>query len=410
MQIAPLSNWQIDMEKDLGFHYHSFASEEDWRAAPYWQAKAFYVFNENEVDEFEKAGKECYQLYCDTIEELVSKNELSRLGIDPRWTRHIKESWNKDEPSLIGRFDFSYDGKNLKLLEFNGDTPTSLFEASIVQWYSKEKHFDQKYDQFNFIHEQLSASWEDLYLNYDIKTCDFTSSPNYEDMTNAVYSMKIAQSKGVDCEFVAIDDLGYDRYNHVLYNETNRTTKNLYKLWPFEYLIEDDSEALENVLPNTRFIEPMWKMGMSTKAALALIHEKDPNSPYILKAYLDQEKANRELKGSYASKPFFSREGEGIKLIENGASICESYYADENKGTMYQELAKLPSFKDTRDNEVYNPVIGIWVIGGEVCGMGVRENKGLITDNNSLFVPHIFVKNEKEFSTLKAKHDFSLRI
>jgi glutathionylspermidine synthase len=36
-------------------------------------------------------------------------------------------------------------------------------------------------------------------------------------------------------------------------------------------------------------------------------------------------------------------------------------------------------------------VIGSWVVGGEACGMGIREDSGLVTRNTSRFVPHLFV-------------------
>jgi len=35
-------------------------------------------------------------------------------------------------------------------------------------------------------------------------------------------------------------------------------------------------------------------------------------------------------------------------------------------------------------------VFGSWLIDGESAGMGVRESRGLITNNTSSFVPHLF--------------------
>jgi glutathionylspermidine synthase len=31
-----------------------------------------------------------------------------------------------------------------------------------------------------------------------------------------------------------------------------------------------------------------------------------------------------------------------------------------------------------------------WLVDGESAGMGIRESKGLITNNTSSFVPHLF--------------------
>ena len=36
------------------------------------------------------------------------------------------------------------------------------------------------------------------------------------------------------------------------------------------------------------------------------------------------------------------------------------------------------------------PVLGLWMIDQECCGMGIREDAGPITGNLSSFVPHYF--------------------
>jgi glutathionylspermidine synthase len=35
-------------------------------------------------------------------------------------------------------------------------------------------------------------------------------------------------------------------------------------------------------------------------------------------------------------------------------------------------------------------VFGSWLIDGEPAGMGIRESDGLVTNNFSRFVPHLF--------------------
>jgi glutathionylspermidine synthase len=48
----------------------------------------------------------------------------------------------------------------------------------------------------------------------------------------------------------------------------------------------------------------------------------------------------------------------------------------------YQPLAKFGS---------YHAVIGSWVIGNRACGMGIREDTSLITQDTSRFVPHVIL-------------------
>ena len=46
------------------------------------------------------------------------------------------------------------------MLEYNADTPTTLLEASILQWYwLKDTHPDD--DQWNSLHEKLVERWTD---------------------------------------------------------------------------------------------------------------------------------------------------------------------------------------------------------------------------------------------------------
>ena len=55
--------------------------------------------------------------------------------------------------------DLAYNGCELKLLEYNADTPTALVESAVAQWYWLNAVFPGA-DQFNSIHEHLVAKWK----------------------------------------------------------------------------------------------------------------------------------------------------------------------------------------------------------------------------------------------------------
>ena len=56
--------------------------------------------------------------------------------IPPQFVDFVKQSWDRDEVTIYGRFDLCFDGRRTpKLLEYNADTPTSLLEAAVVQWF-----------------------------------------------------------------------------------------------------------------------------------------------------------------------------------------------------------------------------------------------------------------------------------
>ena len=66
---------------------------------------------------------------------ILSQNRLAQMGIPAEAADAIRAAWNSEPPALYGRLDLAYDGKSIKLLEYNADTPTGLVEAAIAQWY-----------------------------------------------------------------------------------------------------------------------------------------------------------------------------------------------------------------------------------------------------------------------------------
>ena len=94
---------------------------------------------------------------------IIENRLYAKMGIPESAVRLIESSWEAEPPSLYGRFDLAYDGSNPpKLLEYNADTPTSLLEAAVVQWYWLQDVFPSR-DQFNSIHERLIAAVFKLY-------------------------------------------------------------------------------------------------------------------------------------------------------------------------------------------------------------------------------------------------------
>ena len=76
----------------------------------------------------------------------------------------LVRSWERQEPSLYGRMDLHWDGTGApKLLEYNADTATSLFESSVVQWEWLTCAYPDA-DQFNSVHEALIAAWPAMRL------------------------------------------------------------------------------------------------------------------------------------------------------------------------------------------------------------------------------------------------------
>ena len=142
---TPRKNWQTAVEK-YGLHFHTADGQ------LYWDESASYHFSAFEIDTLEFATNSLHQMCIDTVQQIID-DRLFRLFLIPEhFEDYVIKSWEEDQFSLYGRFDLAYDGFNPpKLLEYNADTPTSLLEAAVIQWYWL-KDLDDRGDQFNSIH------------------------------------------------------------------------------------------------------------------------------------------------------------------------------------------------------------------------------------------------------------------
>src|SRR6266516_3872382 len=126
---------------------------------------------------------------------------LRRLKIPETFWPLISESWHRDENSLYGRLDLSFDGHGAaKLLEYNADTPTSIFEAAVFQWTWLEQVIERhiipkRADQFNSIHERLIDAWKKLGGAHHLHLAGMTE--NAEDAGTLAYLRDAASQAGL---------------------------------------------------------------------------------------------------------------------------------------------------------------------------------------------------------------------
>ena len=140
--ITPRPDWQSKVE-NIGFGFHSLDTK-------YWDESIFYELSMKEVETIETATNNLWEVCLEAVQHVIDEKLYAKFHIPEWFIPHIEDSWNNDAPAIYGRFDFSFKNGVPKLLEFNADTPTSLFESSVVQWYWLQDCYPQK-DQFNSI-------------------------------------------------------------------------------------------------------------------------------------------------------------------------------------------------------------------------------------------------------------------
>ncbi len=349
-----------------------------WAWDNYWKEDVCYRFTAAQVDEIEEATAELHRLCVHAVRYAIEYGRLDELQIPQEFHAAIKASFEANDFSLYGRFDLAYDGINPpKMLEYNADTPTSILESAVAQWYWMEEVFKDD-DQFNSLHEKLVARWDAL---PDEPLIHFASiADNEEDWVAITYLMETAVQAGKQAVHLTVDQIGWDARQKIFVDTQGKPIRCLFKLYPWEWMMRESFGA-HVAESGTRFIEPLWKSVLSCKGILPLLWELFPNHPNLLEAHFDRPQGMT----AYARKPLFSREGANIELHRGGAVAHHSNdgpYGEE--GHICQELATLPCFAG-----MY-PVIGSWVVGDEPAGMCIREDVTPITTNMSYFVPHVF--------------------
>lgn len=388
MKVTPLRPLNAQELESMGLQWHT-----DLDSTPYIEPEMVEV-SQAECEAFYDAGNELYEMFCEAGEYVIKNNLFFELDIPVSLIPMIKQSW-EDEVHwhLYGRFDFAggIDGKPIKLLEFNADTPTMLYESAVIQWAMlKANHLDEN-AQFNNIHQALADNFKRMItLGDDISRFDemyegwkilFSSvSGNAEEERTTLYLKEIAQSVGFETEFAYIQDISFSETQGVFYNDENYEF--LFKLLPWESIAIDEPELamlMRGIIDNKAgiFLNPAYTILFQSKRMLKILWDLFPNHPLLLRASFEPLPNTQQVQ-----KVSFGREGANVSILNpQGVALAQNNGSYENFKSVYQEFYEL----NTHNGMYYQPNV---FFAYESCGLGFRKG-GLILDNYSKFVSHI---------------------
>lgn len=376
---TPRPDWREKTESQ-GLIY-STTAKPDGTLTEYWNESAYYEFTMAEVEMLEGVTEELHRM-CIEAARYLATGAMGPIGVGMEALKLATRSLGFNEPAIYGRFDFAYDGVNPpKMLEYNGDTPTGLIEASICQWYWLQDVKPGK-DQWNGIHEALVQAWRKLRDNSGLGILHVAHTEvetSGEDWFTAAYMRDVAAQGGWDTVGINMSDIGWDADTNSFVDLDEIPISYLFKLYPWEQMIKEEFGAHLMANPSaTLWIEPAWKMLLSNKALLAALWHLYPDHPNLLPAYLDSPNGMEE----WVAKPLHGREGDNIRIHAAGVEIEQpgDYGAE---GWCYQAWNPLPDFDGN------HAVLGCWVVDGESVGVGIRESDGYITDYFCRFVPNV---------------------
>lgn len=385
-KIEPLDNGYLE---SIGFGWHT-----DLDGSRYISNELVSI-TQDEAEAFYEATNELYDMYVAAAEYVINNDLFHELGIPFNLVDTIKASWENDVHwHLYGRFDLAggIDGKPIKLIEFNADTPTSLFETAIIQWAMLKFNNLDEAAQFNDVYEALvenfkrlitleedTSRFDEYYEGWKILFSSIAGSVEDENTTRLLEAA--ARDAGFECDFAFVDEVSFDDENGIFWNEQN--WEYWFKLIPWEMIAIDESDLaliIKNIIKNQKAIilNPAYTLLFQSKGIMKILWDLYPNHPLLLESSFEPLKGKKQVK-----KPFLAREGANVSIINSDGSIeiqNDGEYA--NGKFLYQEFADFA--KDENGNSYQAGMFFAF----EGCALGFRKGKDII-DNYSKFVGHI---------------------
>ncbi len=377
--------------EDVGMTWHT-----DPDGQPYIADELVQV-TEAEAEAYYVATNQLYDMYVEAGQYVIDNELFLQLDIPFNLVDQIRQSWDRDHLHLYGRFDFAggVDGVPIKLIEFNADTPTSLFETAIVQWALLKSNNMDEDRQFNTVYTSIRDNFrrlvtgmetpESFYQYYDFQNILFSSIRDLpEDERTVRFLQQMANDAGYQTDFCYMDQVGFLEHDGI-FNANNTRFDYWFKLYPWEDIaLQTDGiiNILEEITRNTSTVtlNPAYTLLFQSKGMLKVLYDLFPTSPYLLETKFEPLKGKK-----YVSKKMFGREGANVAIYDaNGQELHKQPGEYDRYRSVYQEYAQYP--KDTQGRNYQAGVFFAW----EACGLGFRRG-GEVLDNLSKFVAHHIV-------------------
>lgn len=385
--VTPISN---ELMEEVGMTWHT-----DRDGTPYVPNEIVPV-TEAEAEGYYEAANTLYDMFVEAGQHVIDNDLFFELDIPFNLISQIKRSWENDDLHLYGRFDFAggIDGVPIKLIEFNADTPTSLFETAVVQWALLKANGMDEARQFNNVYEAIGNNFRRLVTgeedpdtfgeHYNYQNILFSSIADMpEDERTVRFLQQIASEAGFQTDFAYMGEVGFAEETGIFKEETKFDY--WFKLYPWED-IALQTDGITGVLDeisqngNTTMLNPAYTLLFQSKGIMKVLYELFPDSPYLLETRTEPLQDKKQV-----SKTMFGREGANIAIVDAAGRTLKELPGDYDSYTkVYQEFADFPQDEDGRSYQA--GVFFAW----EACGLSFRRGWDII-DNLSKSLAHRIV-------------------
>jgi glutathionylspermidine synthase len=385
-KVTPLKDETL---QEIGFTWHT-----DTDGTKYISDELVQI-TQDEAEAYYKAANEIYDMFVEAAEYVIENDLFFEIGIPFNLVDAIKKSWENDVHwHIYGRFDLAggIDGKEIKLIEFNADTPTSLFETALLQWaILKQNNMDEN-KQFNNLYEAIMQNFkrlitlfddtelfEERYDGWKILFSSIEGDDEEEATTRLLQQM--ATDAGFNTSFEYLQNVKFDEDG--IYDANENEYEYWFKLYPWEDIATDEGElatTLTTIMKNQKAIilNPAYTLLFQSKGIMKIMYDLFPDSPYLLKTSFKPLDGIKQVE-----KTMFGREGANTKIIDASKTVLEQTdgpYGNYKK--IYQEYVE---FNQDISKAKYQA--GVF-FAYEACALSFRKG-GEIMDNMSKFVGHI---------------------
>jgi len=276
-----------------------------------------YELEEKKAEAYYEAANELYDMYVEAVDHIIDNDLFFDVGIPFNLVEVIKKSWENDVHwHIYGSFSFN---ENLKLLGFNADSPSYLYETALAQYEKLKENGINEEAQFNEVYEKISDNFKRLITLFD-DTSEFEE--RYDDWSILFSSLADNEEDERAINFLKqmAEDAGFNTGFEYLQNTqlsedgVSDSEDNEYEYWYKHYKWEEMSynepellTTLTTIMNNQKAIilNPAYTAVFESKGMLKILRELYPDSPYLI----DEESTE------YQANVFFAYEACGIGFV-----------------------------------------------------------------------------------------------
>jgi glutathionylspermidine synthase len=386
-------------------------------------AMPFYTIRQASCAPMELMFERAYAQLVDAVGRLFNENHatiMDFMGCDflrkhPYFIDYAKWTFRNHgsaRQSLYGRFDAAFDPVTEKvtgIYEFNGDTPTMLFESVNLQTNLCKQFTGDEEDQLNMFWPTLIHELEELGQVPGFVGVLFEQR-SFEDMVTAETLAQILGQNNTTL-FATFEDIDYD---HACRDKPwvigERRLDVVFALSPWEEMVENFPQGYKewaNWAGNVTFLEPAWRWFASNKgiwAYITYLRESDPagygcawDDVPTLATYMSPEPFIKSGL-SYVQKPLVGRMSSNVKIFGDHNELVHESEGPYTDDCVYQAYCP-PGQVEGR----HNFIIGMFMVPDAVedrddmmdstaATLCIREFESpTLSWKNERFIPHVIV-------------------